>query len=158
MLATVSPQVHHFSYFSATRVLFQQFSHPTCVILATLSPHQSPQHTHNIPTPTFVALFPALAIIFTLFLKKCFLPLRGSHFCKSTRCILTQKTHFLDPQVEQKPPCWRHFHPTCIMFVTFPSQVCHFRNDFAPQCIVLAAFQPKCVILAANSPPSASYW
>ena len=91
--------------------------------------------------PPFWSLFPPLAIFFTPFLKKCFLPLWGSHFCKSIRCILTLKTHFLDPQAEAKPP----------MLATVSPQVRHFRYFFATSASFGPLFRPKCVIWATFS-------
>ena len=108
--------------------------HPTCVILATLSPHQSPQHTHNIlQLPLFGHFFQHLQSFSFFFRKNASCLLWGSHFCKSARCILPPNTHFLDPQADA----------TAAMLATVSPLVYHFSHFFRPSVSFCRLLRPQ---------------
>ena len=141
MLATVSPQVRHFNYFFATSVSFYQLSHPTCVILATLSPHQSPQHTHNIlQLPLLQPFFQHLQS-FSLFFWKNASCLCGDHiFASQPGAFCLQNPTFWTLRRRQQQRCWQLFRPKCIILATFSAQMCPFGDFSVPKCLMLAPF------------------
>ena len=170
MWATCSPQVDHFSYLFAPSASFWPLFHPTCVILVTLSPHQSRQHTHNIlQLPLVLPFFQHLQSFSLFFWKKASCLLWGSHFCKSTRCILPPKTNFLDPQAEATAAImatvlpqvynFSYFFPPSVSFWRrFRPQMPHIGNFFIQHASFGWLFHTRGIISAPFSQTNTSFW
>ena len=122
MLATVSPQVRHFSYCFATSVSFYPLSHPTCVILATLSPHQSPQHTHNMLQLPLLLPFLQHLQPFSPFFSKILPAPCGDHvFASQSDAFWLQQPTFWTSRRRQKHRCWQLFRSKCVILATLRS-------------------------------------
>ena len=143
MLATVSPQVRNFRYLFAPSASFWPLFHPTCVILATFSPHQSPQHTHNILQLPLFGPFSSTCKHFDSFFEKMLPASVGITFLQINPMHFDAKTLLSGPPGGGKNTDVGNCFATsasfallvrhkCILWNTFSPEVRHFADFFNP--------------------------